>query len=168
MRRVLKGTLAIIALGLAFGPAYAQTGTTSPGVTAVRYLTVLVKDYEEALAWYTGVLGLEKVEDRNFGPGRRWLVVAPSGKSQLGIVLEVPNADGSRADRIGKETNWVFEVDDCVKFYGALNAHGVHFTEPPKRQPWGTMQAVFEDPYGNIFVAESAAAAKTANRPDSQ
>jgi catechol 2,3-dioxygenase-like lactoylglutathione lyase family enzyme len=129
-------------------------------------VTVLVKDYDQALAWYTGVLGLAKVEDRNFGPARRWLVVAPAGKSQLGIVLEVPNADGSRADRIGKETNWVFEVADCVKFYDSLRAHGVHFTDPPKSQPWGTTQAVFEDPYGNIFVAESQSLAKTADRPD--
>jgi catechol 2,3-dioxygenase-like lactoylglutathione lyase family enzyme len=116
----------------------------------------------------TGVLGLEKVEDRNFGPARRWLVVAPAGTTQLGIVLEVPNAEGSRTDRIGKETNGVLEVADCVKFYDSLRAHGVHFTDPPERQPWGTTQVVFEDPYGNIFVAESQSLAKTADHPNSR
>jgi catechol 2,3-dioxygenase-like lactoylglutathione lyase family enzyme len=166
MRRGLNVVLAVFTLGSVFGSAHAQTGASNPGVTAVRYVTVLVKDYDQALAWYTGVLGLEKVEDRKFGPARRWLVVAPAGKSQPGIVLEVANADGSRADRIGKETNWVFEVADCAKFYDSLRAHGVHFIDPPKRQPWGTSQAVFEDPYGNIFVAESQALAGTA--PDSR
>jgi catechol 2,3-dioxygenase-like lactoylglutathione lyase family enzyme len=168
MSRGLKVLLALITFRLTFGSAHARAGATKPGVTAVWYVTVLVKDYDQALAWYTGILGLEKVGDRNFGPTRRWLVVAPAGKSRLGIVLEVPNADGSRAGRIGKETNWVFEVADCAKFYDSLRAHGVHFTDPPKRMPWGTTQAVFEDPYGNIFVAESPALAKTADYPDSQ
>lgn len=168
MMRVLKCVLSILALGLAFCAADAQTVSTDPGVTGIRYVTVLVRNYDEALAWYTDVLGLKKVEDRSFGPGRRWLVVAPEGKGQPGIVLEVPNSDGSKENRIGKETNWVFEVVDCGKFYDSLRAHGVHFIDPPKRQPWGTVQAVFEDPYGNIFVAESQTPAKTANHPDSQ
>ena len=68
MRIALKVLLAFITLGLAFRSAHAQTGAMNPGVTAVRYVTVLVKDYDQALGWYTGVLGLEKVEDRNFGP----------------------------------------------------------------------------------------------------
>jgi catechol 2,3-dioxygenase-like lactoylglutathione lyase family enzyme len=168
MKRRFIAVLAIIALLCASHSASAQTRSSDPGVTGIRYVTVLVKDYEEALAWYTRVLGLKKIEDRNFGPGRRWLVVSPGGKDQLGIVLEVPNADGSRADRIGNETNWVFEVVDCTQFYEALRAQGVHFIDPPKRQPWGTTQAVFEDPSGNIFVAESRVSTLPASHPDSR
>jgi hypothetical protein len=52
MRMRLKVVVAPIKLGLAFGSAYAQTGGTNPGVTAIRYVTVLVKDYDQALAWY--------------------------------------------------------------------------------------------------------------------
>jgi catechol 2,3-dioxygenase-like lactoylglutathione lyase family enzyme len=124
----------------------------------------LVKDYDEALRWYTDVLGLKKVEDASFGPGRRWLVVAGEGQASPGIVLEVP-PNAAKAERMGKETNWVFGVNDCFAFYEQLRSKGVHFLDPAKRQPWGTVQAVFEDPYGNIFVAESKSPAKeTAGR----
>jgi catechol 2,3-dioxygenase-like lactoylglutathione lyase family enzyme len=133
----------------------AQSTTSDAIVVKLRYVTLLVRNYDEALSWYTDVLGMKKVEDRDFGHGQRWLVVAPEGANQPGIVLETLRADGSRNDRLGKETNWVFQVFDCAKFAESLKAHGVHFIQPPTRQPWGTMQAVFEDPYGNIFVAES-------------
>jgi catechol 2,3-dioxygenase-like lactoylglutathione lyase family enzyme len=125
-------------------------------------VTVVVKDYDAALAWYTNVLGLRKLEDRSFGPGRRWLVVAPDGQSGLGIVLSLADPRSmespslSKADSIGKESNWVFQVQDCRVFYDVLSKRGVHFIKPPAEQPWGTIQAIFEDLYGNVFVAESA------------
>ena len=93
-----------------------------------------------------------------FGPGKRWLVVAPAKDSSLGIVLEVPHGEIAQTDRIGKETNWVFQVADCHLFYERLNRLSVHFRKAPQQQPWGTTQAIFEDPYGNIFVAESNSA----------
>jgi catechol 2,3-dioxygenase-like lactoylglutathione lyase family enzyme len=126
----------------------------SPAVQ-LRYVTVLVKDQNEALRWYTDVLGLTKVEDAPFGPGMRWLVVAGEGKASPGIVLELAST-AAKSARMGKETNWVFRVSDCFAFYEQLRAKGVHFTQPATRQPWGTVQAMFEDPYGNIFVAESS------------
>jgi catechol 2,3-dioxygenase-like lactoylglutathione lyase family enzyme len=142
--------------------AQQQPAPVTSGVVQLRYVTILVKNYDEAVAWYTSVLRLKKVEDRTYGPGRRWLVVAPEGQNQPGIVLDVPHSDISTAARMGKETNWVFSVPDCAKFYESSSAHGVHFIEAPKRQPWGTTQAIFGDPYGNIFVAESQAAASPA------
>lgn len=152
MKNLARYGLLAIVLGLTSAPAQAQA-------MQLRYVTVIVRDYDEALAWYTGVLGLKKTEDRNFGPGRRWLVVAPEGHDQPGIVLETAS-DPEKAGHIGKEINWVFALADCDKFYGALRARGVHFTAPPKRQPWGTTQAIFEDPYGNVYVAESQAQAR--------
>jgi catechol 2,3-dioxygenase-like lactoylglutathione lyase family enzyme len=144
----------LVAAVLALPGLSAQTQTKPSPAVELRYVTVLVKDYDEALSWYTDVLGLKKVEDAPFGPGRRWLVVAGEGQVSPGIVLEVPS-DAARAERMGKETNWVFGVSDCFAFYEELRSKGVHFLDPAKRQPWGTVQAVFEDPYGNIFVAES-------------
>ncbi len=104
---------------------------------------MVVRDYDEALKWYTDVLGWRKVEDRAFGPGQRWIVVAPAMQSNIGIVLDQPNADRSSAgdaadamrnysDRIGKETNWVFQVGDCVKLYEILSKRGVKFIAPPR------------------------------------
>ena len=147
---------------LATGPALAATvSDDSAAVLHLRYVTVVVKNYDEALAWYTNVLGLKKLEDRTFGPAHRWLVVAPEGQAGLGIVLNLADPKSmeapasSKEDRIGKETNWVFQVGDCRAFYDALNKRGVHFIKPPADQPWGTTQATFEDLYGNVFVAES-------------
>ena len=166
--RFLLASLSLVSL---IASAQSQPAPASAAVMQLRYVTILVKNYDDALAWYTGVLGLEKIEDQSYGPGRRWLVVAPKGQSQSGIVLEVPHSDLSTADRIGKETTWVFTVADCQKFYEALNARGVHFIEPPKKQPWGTTQAIFEDLYGNIFVAESHAldsATNSSKQPGAQ
>jgi uncharacterized glyoxalase superfamily protein PhnB len=150
--------------------AVAQTDTHAAAVLHLRYVTVVVKNYDEALSWYTSVLGLKKTEDRNTGPGRRWLVVAPEGQADLGIVLDLAapgsmdSAAASKDDRLGKETNWVFQVTDCRAFYEVMSKRGVHFSKPPADQPWGTTQAVFEDLYGNVFVAES----KRAQGPESE
>ncbi len=154
MKKAGVSFLLLLNAGLA---AFAQSPPSGAGVLKLRYVTVLVKDYDRALEWYTKILGLAIAEDRTFGAGQRWLVVAPEGSDQPGIVLEVPHSDVAREDRIGKETNWVFQVGDCSKFYDDLRNRGVHFIQPPRRQPWGTTQAVFEDPYGNVFVAESQA-----------
>ncbi len=144
----------------------AQTAATTkldPGFLKLKYVTVLVRDYDEALSWYTGVLGWRKVEDRAFGPGQRWVVVAPQGENNVGIVLDRPASGGSDdamknyTDRIGKETNWVFQVADCGRLFDVLSKRGVKFIEPPKLQPWGTSQAIFQDLYGNVFVVEGSA-----------
>lgn len=160
---------------LAGGVASAETGTVAAAVLRLRYVTVVVRNYDEALSWYTNVLGLKKIEDRRFGPGHRWLVVAPEGQDGPGIVLILAAPGGmdspsaSKEDRLGKETNWVFQVKDCRAFYDALSKRGVHFLTSPTDQPWGTTQAVFEDLYGNIFVAEAelphGSASKSSGHP---
>jgi catechol 2,3-dioxygenase-like lactoylglutathione lyase family enzyme len=166
MKKLRMLVLAILAANLAPALTNAQTVSVDTGITRLRYVTILVKDYDEALVWYTQTLGLEKIEDRAFGAGRRWIVVAPKGQGQLGIVLDVPPSGISPADRMGRETDWVFEVADCSQFYGALRKRGVHFIEPPQKQAWGTVQAIFEDPYGNRFVAESQAARTSNDHPN--
>jgi catechol 2,3-dioxygenase-like lactoylglutathione lyase family enzyme len=168
MRWAVKTAFLSMIAGLAWSTGWAQTASAKPGILHLRYVTVLVRNYDEALTWYTHILGMKKVEDRTFGPGQRWIVVAPENDNEPGIVLEVPHSDISRAERVGKETNWVFQVADCAKFYETLQKQGVHFIEPPKQQPWGTMQAIFEDPYGNIFVAESQPPSATGTHIDHQ
>lgn len=132
----------------------------------IRYVTVLVRNYDEALHWYTDVLGMEKVEDQAYGPAARWLVVAPSGQKDFGIILEVAGGSGMKAmdhdytRRVGVETNWILEVPDCRKAYETLSKRGVKFFEEPKDQVWGKTQARFQDLYGNDFVLESSGPAK--------
>jgi uncharacterized glyoxalase superfamily protein PhnB len=152
---LLAGT---VSFGSGQTPASAGDGE---GFTRLKFATVLVRDYDEGLRWYVDVLGFRKLQDQTFGAGHRWIVVAPKGQQEIGIVLALPAKLGSNdatidhRDRIGKETNWVFQVTDVRKLYERLSQRGVKFVEPPKDQPWGTVQAIFEDLYGNIFVMES-------------
>lgn len=150
-----------------------QPGDSDLGIVRIRYVTIVVRDYDEALKWYTNVLGLEKTEEGTFSapvansgpvqtPGdKRWIVVAPRGSKDVGIILEIakpfsPNDSIRNYEaRVGAETRWVFEVEDCRKFFGLASKRGVKFVEDPVDQPWGVTEAMFEDLYGNVFVAES-------------
>jgi uncharacterized glyoxalase superfamily protein PhnB len=164
MKRKALVAFTLLVAGAALGHAQAAATPTSkadPGITRLNFATILVRDYDEALHWYTEVLGFTKLRDQSFGAGHRWVVVAPKGQKEIGIVLAMPRplAAGDKTadhmDRLGKETNWVFQVEDVRRLYETLSARGVKFVEKPTDQPWGTVQAVFEDLYGNIFVVES-------------
>jgi catechol 2,3-dioxygenase-like lactoylglutathione lyase family enzyme len=160
-----------------------QSGDRDLGIVRLRYVTIVVRDYDEALKWYTNVLGLEKTEDRTFGKDKRWLVVAPRGGKDIGIILEIAkpysasdkgiNMSSATGDdsirnyeaRVGTETRWVFVVEDCHKFYDLASKRGVKFVENPVDQPWGVTEAMFEDLYGNLFVVESFRSKPGASNP---
>jgi len=164
---LLLGTVLLPAITLS------QPGDRDLGIVRLRYVTIVVRDYDEALHWYTNVLGLEKVEDGKFGADKRWLVIAPPGSKDVGIILEIgkpysgldkgTNLSAATGNdsvrnyqaRVGTETRWVFEVGDCRKFYDLASKRGVKFVETPVAQPWGVTEAMFEDLYGNLFVVES-------------
>ena len=174
--------IGVLLLGMALLPviALSQSESKDLGIVRVRYVTIVVPDYDEALNWYTNVLGLEKVEDGTFAPGatpsdplrvgkaaankkvKRWLVVAPKGRRDVGIILEIAKPFSASDSihnykaRIGKETRWVFEVEDCRKFYELASKRGVKFVETPVDQLWRVTEAMFEDLYGNIFVVRSS------------
>jgi len=158
----LKLASLLLAPILLAGLCHAQSHENSLGVVRLKYATVVVRDYDQALRWYTEVLGFEKTEDGNFGDGKRWLVVAPRNHKEVGIILEIakpiaPDDPIKNYDaRVGAETRWVFEVEDCRKFYERASKRGVKFVAKPADQQWGC-QAMFEDLYGNIFVVNSAA-----------
>jgi uncharacterized glyoxalase superfamily protein PhnB len=158
----LKLASLLLAPILLAGLCHAQSDENSLGVVRLKYATVVVRDYDEALRWYTDVLGFVKTEDGNFGDGKRWLVVAPRNHKEVGIILEIakpiaPDDPIKNYDaRVGAETRWVFEVEDCRKLYDRALKRGVKFVVKPADQPWGC-QAMFEDLYGNIFVVNSAA-----------
>jgi predicted enzyme related to lactoylglutathione lyase len=127
-------------------------------ITQLAMVSVLVKDQDEALRFYTEKLGLEKRSDVTFGPGLRWLTVAPKGQKRPEIALAKPDASLHGADRmhelmgrIGQGIPWVFNTDDCRMAYELLRSRGVTFISPPTNQLYG-IEAVFEDPYGNTFA----------------
>jgi predicted enzyme related to lactoylglutathione lyase len=120
-------------------------------------VTILVRDYDEALKFYTELLGFEKRSDQKFGPGARWVIVAAAGQD-VQIILQKPEPamhgeENARkmAERIGQNPTWVLATDDCREAYELYSSRGVKFTDPPKEMPWGT-QAVFKDLYGNSYA----------------
>ena len=116
-------------------------------------VTLLVRDQDEALRFYTEVLGLEKRADDSSMPGFRWLTVAPKEQKGVEIVLVKPRTEED-LQQVGKQAGrtvfLVFHTDDLQREYETLHSRGVKFLGPPKQQPWGT-EAVFEDLYGNRF-----------------
>ncbi len=127
-------------------------------ITKLTLVTILVPNQEEALQWFTETLGLKKIQDASFGPGARWLVVAPPGQNDFGIVLQtpLPALHGEERARemmqqVGKGTTWVFRADNLQQTYEELSTKGVKFINPPTKQPWGN-QAIFVDPYGNRYA----------------
>ncbi|MBI2954788.1 MAG: VOC family protein [Chloroflexi bacterium] len=126
-------------------------------ITGLARVTILVWDQDEALAFYVEKLGLEKRADMVFGPGMRWLTVAPRDQKELEIVLLKPEMamhgeEGARklAERIGQSPPGVFFTDDCRATYETLRSRGVNFLRPPQEQMYG-VEATFEDLYGNTF-----------------
>ena len=118
-------------------------------------ISLVVKDYDEALAFFVGKLGFELVED-TFVPeqNKRWVVVAPPG-SQGGAQLLLARASTpEQEERIGTQTGgrvFLFlYTDDFWRDYKRFNDQGIEFARPPAEQPYGTV-AVFKDLYGNLW-----------------
>ena len=126
-------------------------------------ISILVRDQEEALCFYTQKLGLEKRRDITYGPGMRLLTVALKGQQKPELVLAKPDASLSGEERvkellehIGRKVSSIFVTDDCHHEYENLIARGVPFICAPTNQLYG-VEAVFKDPYGNTFSLLEAA-----------
>jgi catechol 2,3-dioxygenase-like lactoylglutathione lyase family enzyme len=110
-----------------------------------------VPDYDEAIAYYTGVLGFDLIEDRAVGEGKRWVLVAPPGARETRLLL-ARAATPAQCERIGDQTGgrvFLFlHTDDFRRDHAAWLARGVEFVEPPREESYATV-AVFRDRYGN-------------------
>ena len=115
---------------------------------------LVVRDYDEAIAFYVDVLGFELVEDRDVPEqGKRWVVVAPPGSD--GARLLLARAVGEeQSSRIGNQTGgrvFLFlHTDDFWRDYHRYREAGIEFVREPKTESYGTV-AVFRDLYGNLW-----------------
>ncbi|QOF69828.1 VOC family protein [Aminobacter sp. SR38] len=119
----------------------------------IATVSVVVADYDQAIAWYVGKLGLSLVEDVDLGGGKRWITVEPG--SGQGARLLLAKADGeSQVAAIGNQTGgrvFLFlETDDFARDHAAMLANGVEFREAPRHEAYGTV-AVFADLCGNLW-----------------
>ena len=115
------------------------------------HVAVVVRDYDEALAFYVDMLGFTLVEDTDLGAGKRWVLVAPTGPPTTCLLL-AKAANEEQARHVGNQTGgrvFLFlRTDDFAADYARLRARGVRFLEDPRQESYGRV-VVFEDLYGN-------------------
>ncbi|MEV4921321.1 VOC family protein [Streptomyces roseoverticillatus] len=113
--------------------------------------TVVVRDYDEAIAFYRDALGFELLEDTRIDSEKRWVVMAPPGARETAVLL-ARAVTGDQEARVGDQTGgrvgWFLNTDAFERDYERMRAAGVAFEEEPRREPYGTV-AVFRDLYGN-------------------
>ncbi len=117
----------------------------------LTHVTFLVRDYDEALTYFTTKLGFQLIEDRPVSPAKRWLLVAPPGPGQTALLL-AKAATPEQLAQVGKQAAgrvaFFLHTDDFPNDYAALKSRGVQFAEEPRHEPYGSV-AVFQDLYGN-------------------
>lgn len=114
-------------------------------------VTLVVDDYDTAIAHYTGALGFELLEDSDRGGGKRWVRVAPRGSRETSLLL-ARAADAAQRSRIGDQCGgrvaFFLQTDDFWRDYASMRSHGIEFAELPREEDYATV-AVFSDRYGN-------------------
>lgn len=120
----------------------------------MAFATLLIADYDEAIAFFVDGIGFELVEDSpsvaDDGTSKRWVVVRPPG-AETGFVLAEARGDAQRhamGNQLGGRVGFFLQVDDFDAQYSRMIAAGVHFTEPPRSEPYGNV-AVWRDISGN-------------------
>jgi catechol 2,3-dioxygenase-like lactoylglutathione lyase family enzyme len=114
-------------------------------------MALVVRDYDEAIAYFTEKLGFDLLEDTLLGGEKRWVRVAPPGQPQTALLLAravTPHQASRIGDQAGGRVFLFLHTDDFWGDYERMRAKGVVFCETPREEPYGTV-AVFEDLYGN-------------------
>ena len=117
----------------------------------IAHVSLLVRNYDEAIAFYTGVLGFSLASDLDLGAGKRWVTVAPPGPAGCSLLLAEAQTDEEKrgVGQQGAGRVWLFlHTDDFWRDYPVLQARGLRFLVTPRSEVYGPV-AVFEDLYGN-------------------
>lgn len=119
----------------------------------IAQLALVVKDYDEAIAFYREKLKFRLVEDTSLSETKRWVVMAPPGDSNTFLLL-AKAANEKQLASVGNQTGgrvFLFlHTDNLFRDYERMKADGVHFVREPSVEEFGTV-AVFEDLYGNLW-----------------
>ena len=120
---------------------------------SISALTLLVSDYDEAIAWYRDKLAFSLLEDADMGGGKRWVVMAPPGGRGARLLIAraaTPAQDASIGNQAGGRVFLFLETDDFARDHAAMVKAGVTFREAPRHEAYGSV-AVFEDLHGNAW-----------------
>ena len=117
----------------------------------IAAVALVVPDYDEAIAYYTAVLGFELIEDSALSEGKRWVLIAPPGSHGTRLLL-ARAATPAQMERVGDQTGgrvFLFlYTDDFHRDYALLSERGVEFVEVPREESYAIV-VVFRDRYGN-------------------
>jgi len=120
----------------------------------IAQMALLVRDYDEAISFYCGLLGFELVEDTRLSPEKRWVLVRPVGPGPGPCLLLARAANDEQRSRVGNQTGgrvFLFlHCNDFWKDYHDLKQKGIVFVREPVTESWGRV-AVFSDLYGNLW-----------------
>lgn len=121
---------------------------------SILHLALVVRDYDEAIAFYTQKLHFTLVED-TYQPAqdKRWVVVAPPGSSETTLLLAratTPEQEAFIGNQTGGRVFLFLQTDDFWRDYREMVSLGIRFIREPKVEEYGTV-AVFEDLYGNLW-----------------
>ena len=117
----------------------------------IAHVAVVVRDYDEAIVWFTTKLGFRVVEDTKLSDTKRWVLVAPPGEHGTSLLL-ARGADAKQAASIGNQTGgrvaFFLQTDDFHRDHRAFLSRGVEFIESPRTEEYGVV-AIFKDVSGN-------------------
>ncbi len=114
-------------------------------------VTLVVPDYDQAIAFYTQTLSFTLLQDIDLGGGKRWVRVAPPGSGAASLLLakaDGPSQTAAVGNQTGGRVGFFLQTDDFQCDHNAMVTAGVHFEEDPRNEPYGTV-AVWRDPFGN-------------------
>lgn len=118
---------------------------------AIASLAFLVRDYDEAIVFFTEALRFTLLEDTPLGDGKRWVRLAPSASAGAALLLAkavTPEQACHVGNQAGGRVFLFLESDDFWADYHYMQEHGVHFLEEPRHESFGWV-VVFQDLYGN-------------------
>ena len=119
----------------------------------IAHIALVVKDYDEAIEFYTQKLDFTLLQDTQLTENKRWVLVAPPGSNECCLLL-AKAANDQQSASIGNQTGgrvflFLF-TDDFWRDYNKMSEREIKFVRPPKKEEYGTV-AVFEDLYGNLW-----------------
>ena len=121
---------------------------------SIVHVALVVRDYDEAIAFFTRTLSFTLVEDTYIPEqDKRWVLVAPPGSTGTTLLLARPSHPGQDAfvgNQTGGRVTFFLGTDDFHRDYEAMVSRGVVFVRPPRTESYGTV-AVFKDLYGNLW-----------------
>ena len=117
----------------------------------IAQIALLVRDYDEAIDWYTRAFGFALLEDSDLGHGKRWVRIAPQADAAFALLLAkatTAEQESAVGNQHGGRVGFFLHTDDFARDHARLAAAGAQFEESPRHEAYGTV-VVLRDLYGN-------------------